>query len=138
MRALLLPLLSCLLAAAPATVLAQSRGGFGMRAMHGRGFWPAHGMVGGYFRRPPMDFARPRAWWGDQQYWARSGVRQGHFAPLGRVLDGIARRTPGRQLDTTLEYLGVRPVYRVRWMSDGGRRIDYVVDAASGALMSER
>ena len=85
-----------------------------------------------------MDFARPGAWWADQQYLARSGVRQGQLTPLGRVIDQLERRTPGRQLDTSLDYRGDRPVYRVRWITHGGRRVDYLVDAATGAVLSER
>ena len=33
---------------------------------------------------------------------------------------------PGRQLDAGLEYHGGRPIYRVRWMTADGRRVDYV------------
>jgi hypothetical protein len=76
--------------------------------------------------------------WRQQQDEARQGVRQGQLAPLGRVIGGIARRTPGRQLDAGIEYMGERPVYRVRWMTANGRRIDYIVDAATGAILSGR
>ena len=60
------------------------------------------------------------------------------MAPLGRVIEGIRQRTPGRQLDAGIEYMGDRPVYRVRWMTSNGRRIDYMVDAATGAILSGR
>jgi uncharacterized membrane protein YkoI len=63
-------------------------------------------------------------------------VRQGQLAPLGRVIDNIQHITPGRQLDSGLEYMGPRLVYRVRWMTARGRRVDYFVDAASGAIIS--
>ena len=75
--------------------------------------------------------------WRDQQDEARFGVREGRLAPLGRVIDGIGRRTPGRQLDSGIEYMGGRAVYRVRWMTHDGRRIDYLVDAATGTIMGE-
>jgi uncharacterized membrane protein YkoI len=65
-------------------------------------------------------------------------VRQGQLAPLGRVIGAIRQRTPGRQLDAGLEYQGPRLVYRVRWMTESGRRVDYIVDAATGAIMSGR
>ncbi|HWF01079.1 MAG TPA: PepSY domain-containing protein [Caulobacteraceae bacterium] len=76
--------------------------------------------------------------WSLQQEEARSAVRHGQMAPLGRVIEGIERRTPGRQLDTGIEYQGGRPIYRVRWMTQHGRRVDILVDAATGAILSER
>jgi hypothetical protein len=76
--------------------------------------------------------------WREQQEEARQGVRQGQMAPLGRVIAGIRERTPGRQLDVGIEYLGARPVYRVRWMTAHGRRVDYIVDAGSGAILGVR
>jgi uncharacterized membrane protein YkoI len=57
------------------------------------------------------------------------------MAPLGHVMEGISRRTPGRPLDAGIEYQGGRAVYRVRWMTNRGRRIDYIVDAATGAVL---
>ena len=76
--------------------------------------------------------------WREQQEFLRQGVRQGQLAPLGRVISGIRERTPGRQLDAGLEQMGSRLVYRVRWMTAQGRRVDYIVDAATGAIVSER
>jgi hypothetical protein len=67
---------------------------------------------------------------------ARDRVRGGDIQPLGRVLGAVARRTPGRLLDAGLEEgPGGQPVYRVRWAAQDGRRIDYVVDARSGAIL---
>jgi len=74
--------------------------------------------------------------WGLQQYDARAGVKQGRYVPLVKVIDEIRRRTPGRVLDAGLEQAGGRVVYRVRWASDDGRRIDYIADAQSGAILS--
>jgi len=78
----------------------------------------------------------PGAQWRQQQDEAQFGVNEGRLAPLGRVIESIGRRTPGRQLDAGIEHLGGRPVYRVRWMSHDGRRIDYIVDAATGTIIS--
>jgi hypothetical protein len=74
--------------------------------------------------------------WGAQQDEARAGVRQGRYAPLSRVIETIRRRTPGQQLDAGLEQAGGRAVYRVRWAAADGRRIDYIVDASTGAIIS--
>jgi hypothetical protein len=76
--------------------------------------------------------------WRAQEDFLRQGVRQGQLAPLGRVIQNIRRVTPGRQLDAGLEYQGPRLVYRVRWMTAQGRRVDYYVDAATGAILPER
>jgi Peptidase propeptide and YPEB domain len=96
-------------------------------------------------RRPPLPPpAQPRpphpnslgADWRLQQDEARQGVRDHHLMPLGRVIEQVRVRTPGRQLDAGLEYQGERPIYRVRWMTKDGRRIDYLIDAATGAILS--
>ena len=85
--------------------------------------------------------AQPRgdslgAGWREQQDEARRGVQQGNV-PLAQVLETINRRTPGRQLDAGIEAgPDGRPVYRVRWATMDGRRIDYLVDARSGAIIS--
>ena len=100
----------------------------------------------GFYRSPPPGLYRPPprganslgADWREQQDEARQGVRHGQWAPLGRVIQGIGRRAPGRQLDTGIEYHAGRPVYRVRWVTAHGRRVDYIVDAATGAILGER
>jgi uncharacterized membrane protein YkoI len=74
--------------------------------------------------------------WRLQQDEARQGVRQRRLMPLGVVIGQLAARVPGRQLDAGLEYQGERPIYRVRWMTKDGRRIDYLIDAATGAILS--
>jgi len=91
---------------------------------------------------PPPDHPRPPrqnslgADWRLQQDEARQGVREHHLMPLGRVIEQMRVRTPGRQLDAGLEYQGERPIYRVRWMTKDGRRIDYLIDAVTGAILS--
>ena len=59
------------------------------------------------------------------------------MAPLGSVIQDIGRHAAGRPLDAGIEYQGSRAVYRVRWLRNDGRRVDYIVDAASGAIVGE-
>ena len=102
---------------------------------------------GGYRYAPPPAYQpgyapqrRPNSLgseWREQQEEARSGVRQGQMAPLGSVIAGIGRRSAGRPLDAGIEYQGPRAVYRVRWLMNNGRRVDYLVDAATGQILSE-
>ncbi len=66
---------------------------------------------------------------------ARDGVRGGRLVPLEQVIRGIARSTPGRLLDAGLEGGDDRPIYRVRWQTNDGRRIDYIVDARTGQII---
>jgi uncharacterized membrane protein YkoI len=74
--------------------------------------------------------------WRLQQDEVRQGVKQRKLVPLSQVIEMIRRRTPGRELDAGLEYQGDKPIYRVRWMTGDGRRVDYLIDAATGALLS--
>jgi hypothetical protein len=88
---------------------------------------------------PPPPPHRPNslgADWRQQQDEARQGVRQRRIMPLGTVIQQIRRRFPGRQLDAGLEYQGDRPIYRLRWMTPDGRRVDYIIDAATGQVLS--
>ena len=118
---------------------------------------PAYGRAPAGYGRPPQPYPQgysapygyggynspyqPRAalgGWREQQDVLRQGVRQGQLAPLGRVIGSIRQVTPGRQLDAHIEYLGPRMVYRVQWVTTQGRRVDYIVDAASGAILNSR
>lgn len=75
--------------------------------------------------------------WGQQQNEARRGVRAGNM-PLGQVMANIRRGTPGHILDAGLEQgPDGRPAYRVRWAAAGGRRIDFIVDAQTGAIIGQ-
>ena len=74
--------------------------------------------------------------WRLQQDEARQGVRQRKLMPLAEVIERLRARVPGRQLDAGLEYQGERPIYRIRWMAKDGRRIDYLLDATTGAILS--
>ena len=73
--------------------------------------------------------------WAPREDDAREGVRDGRLAPLESVIRNIARSTPGRLLDAGLEDQGGRPIYRVRWQAANGQRIDFIVDARSGAII---
>jgi len=67
---------------------------------------------------------------------ARQAVREGRRVSLREVIPQIQRRTPGRLLDSYPETgPGGRPQYRVRWQSNSGQRIDYIVDAETGAII---
>ena len=74
-------------------------------------------------------------WRPDAQNQAREAVQRGRNVPLARVLRELERRTPGRHLDAGLELREGRQVYRVRWATADGRRIDYIVDAQTGAVL---
>lgn len=93
-------------------------------------------LANGYASRPGYTPDSLGAEWGQQQDAARRGVRQGGLMPLSQVMTLIRRRTPGRLLDAGLEPApDGRPAYRVRWAATGGRRIDFIVDAATGAII---
>lgn len=70
--------------------------------------------------------------WRAQQDQARGGVQSGRLVPLSRVIEMIGRRVPGRVLDAGLEGGN----YRVRWATADGRRIDFIVDAQTGQILS--
>ena len=116
-------LLACALvsAAAPTVASAQAWGRGAVLEFQGRGKGRGGDSLG--------------AGWRPQQDEARDRVRGGDILPLARVLGDVRRRTPGRQLDVGLEDQGGRPVYRVRWAAEDGRRIDYLVDARTGAVL---
>jgi hypothetical protein len=74
--------------------------------------------------------------WRLQQEEVRHGVQERRLMPLGQVIEQLGARMPGRQLDAGLEYQGDRPIYRVRWMTRDGRRVDLLIDATTGAILS--
>ncbi len=76
--------------------------------------------------------------WRAQQDEVRAGVRAGKVIPLGQAAAAVQARTPGRLLDAGLESGdNGRPVYRVRWAAADGRRLDVIVDAATGAVLRQ-
>jgi uncharacterized membrane protein YkoI len=63
---------------------------------------------------------------------------QGRTVPLDGVVGQLRRRYPsGRLLDAEMQDQGGRPVYHVHWATGDGRRIDYLVDAQTGAIIGE-
>lgn len=70
--------------------------------------------------------------WRAQSDQARGGVQSGRLVPLSRVIQMISARVPGRVLDAGLEGRN----YRVRWATADGRRIDFIVDAETGQILS--
>jgi len=62
---------------------------------------------------------------------ARDGVRNGRLRPLSDIIGELQARFGGRLLGQELENEGPRTVYRIRWMTQDGRRVDLVVDAQS-------
>ncbi len=55
--------------------------------------------------------------------------------PLPRVLQMIAQRMPGRQLNTTMGESGGRPTYVIQWQKTDGRVVVVIVDAESGQII---
>lgn len=112
---------------------------------------PYGGMGGGYGGYPPAFGGAPGGYggydggaraafeagdWRNQQNQVRQAVREGRQVPLGQAIEAVRRRAPGRELDAGLETgPNGRPVYRVRWAGQDGRRQDYLVDAGSGAVL---
>jgi uncharacterized membrane protein YkoI len=75
--------------------------------------------------------------WREQQGEARAKVLSGRHVALERVIGEIRRKTPGRLLDTGIEQgPDGRSIYRVRWAAANGRRIDFLVDAQTGTIIS--
>jgi len=89
--------------------------------------------------QPWPDNGRPVFGAGEQdQDRARDAVRAGRQAPLSRVLQMIAARTPGRHLNTTQGDLGGRAAYFVQWQMPDGRVVIFIVDAESGSILSRQ
>ncbi|WP_254600880.1 PepSY domain-containing protein [Caulobacter sp. S45] len=132
--------------------------GFGGPPGYGRGYSPSagggYGGFGGYpgdggrgfpppavgYGGPPRTFGGPGrgfgGGWGAEQNEARRAVREGRQIPLGQAIEAVRRRSPGHELDAGLEAgPNGRPVYRLRWAGQNGRRQDYVVDAGTGAVL---
>jgi uncharacterized membrane protein YkoI len=55
--------------------------------------------------------------------------------PLSRVLAMIAKRYPGRQLNTTMGETGGRPAYLIQWQLTNGQIVVFTVDAQTGQLV---
>lgn len=55
--------------------------------------------------------------------------------PLSRVLQMLAQKMPGRQLNTTMGDSGGRPTYVIQWQKSDGRVVVVVVDAETGQII---
>jgi hypothetical protein len=135
-----------LLSLVPAIALAQHHpqgggghmGGGGMRP-HGGGGPVGHPNGGAPYGRggvvvrggpPPSAYHGPA-------YPRGGGYNRGRVSMDG-VISQIHRRYPGgRLLDAGVEDYGGREVYRVRWATGDGRRVDYIVDAQTGAIIGQ-
>lgn len=128
------------------------RGGFGFggRGYGGGRFNPGYPPPrGGWGRTPgypggynPPPYRGPQApnsldlGWRQQQNEVRRAVREGRQVPLSQAIDAVRRRAPGHELDAGLEPgADGRPVYRLRWAGQDGRRTDYMVDAGTGRVL---
>ena len=58
--------------------------------------------------------------------------------PLSEIEAQINRQYPGHRLAAKLDQQDGRTVYRISWSADPGRRIDFVVDAQTGAILSHK
>jgi uncharacterized membrane protein YkoI len=67
-------------------------------------------------------------------------VRERHRVPLKEVVRSIMARRGGQFLDAEIVGGGPRggECYVIKWVTDDGRRIDYLVDAESGAILDQR
>jgi uncharacterized membrane protein YkoI len=67
----------------------------------------------------------------------QGGQQTVRLISLNQITAQIQRSTPGKLLDATPpDPSSPRPVYRIRWQADNGQRIDFVVDAQTGAILS--
>ncbi len=92
-----------------------------------------YGEGGPVYAAPPR--GRPDSY-REEQDEARAGVRSGQLKSMGWVLGQIQRSRAGRVLDADLgQGPNGQPVYRVVWAGADGRRIDYIIDARTGAIL---
>jgi hypothetical protein len=74
--------------------------------------------------------------WRMQQDEVRRAVRDGRHVPLSQAIAAVRQRSPGHMLDAGVEPGPEgRSLYRLRWATNDGRRVDYLVDAATGAVV---
>jgi hypothetical protein len=74
--------------------------------------------------------------WRAEQDEVRRAVRDGRHVPLSQAIAAVRQRTPGHVLDAGMQGgPDGRTLYRLRWATNDGRRIDYLVDAATGAVV---
>ena len=95
---------------------------------------------GQVYAAPPRGRQGPvPEYYSGEQDEARRGVRSGQIRPMGEIVSRLERARPGRMLDANLEPgPNGRPAYRVIWGAADGRRIDYLIDAQTGAILQGR
>ena len=95
---------------------------------------------GPVYAAPPRGRQGPASeYYSGEQDEARRGVRSGQIRPMGEIVSRLGRTRPGRMLDANLEPgPNGRPAYRVIWGAADGRRIDYLIDAQTGAILQGR
>ena len=69
---------------------------------------------------------------GYEQAGPGQGRGGGQTISMEQAVSIVARRVPGRLLDASP--MGAN--YRIVWLTNDGRRIDFVVDAGSGQILS--
>jgi len=84
-------------------------------------------LCGGALSATAPAFAQERA----------EGHQAGGQMPLSRVLAMIAKRYPGRQLNTTMGDAGGQPIYVVQWQLTNGRIVEFKVDARTGQILGQ-
>jgi uncharacterized membrane protein YkoI len=70
---------------------------------------------------------------------ARDSRNQGHTVPLSQIFNNLKRQYGGYQLSADLYDKGNgKSVYEIDWMTGDGRKMHFVVDAQTGAILDRR
>lgn len=74
----------------------------------------------------------------------RSAERPGEASPdrqrtpLYEVVQRLERRVGGQMLDARVVQGGRGEMYVIKWLTEDGRKIEFLVDAASGSVLDQR
>jgi uncharacterized membrane protein YkoI len=70
---------------------------------------------------------------------ARDSRNQGRTVPLSQIFSNLKRQYGGYQLSADLYERGNgKAVYEIDWMTKDGRKMHFVVDAQTGAILDRR
>ena len=70
---------------------------------------------------------------------ARDSREEGRTVPLSRIFSNLKHEYGGYQLSADLYDKGNgKAVYEIDWMTGDGRKMHFVVDAASGSILDRR
>ncbi|HAE28597.1 MAG TPA: hypothetical protein DCG58_15640 [Hyphomonas adhaerens] len=70
---------------------------------------------------------------------ARDSRNQGRTVPLSQIFNSLKRQYGGYQLGADLYDRGNgKAVYEIDWMTKNGRKMHFVVDAQTGAILDRR